>query len=335
MKAIGAGVAAMAMLAAAHSPAMARTENISVHGNSLDGNLEGNAAARDAFVYLPPSYDEDSAKRYPVVYFLHGYFATAKLYEDLVKFQEVVDEAAAAGNELIVVMADVHTKQKGSMYSTSATTGDFVGFVAKDLVGYIDANYRTIAESESRGLSGHSMGGYGVFKVAMKYPDTFSSLYTMAACCFLPRELTVEELRTANAMSPEDMAAAEMSDAGSLAVLSAWAPDPSNAPNYFDNGITEDGKVDPLTQARFHANSPMVLLPQYVPELRALEAIAMDVGDQDFLLLDNTAMHNELTKFGVRHSWDVFEGDHGNRVAGRIRTHLLPFFGEHLDEDSE
>lgn len=333
LKTIGGAIAAMAMLAAV--PAQARTENIKVFGNSLEGNLEGNDATRDVFVYLPPSYDENSDKRYPVVYFLHGYFATAQAYEELVVFQEAVDEAAAAGNELIVVMADAHTKHKGAMYTTSATTGDFLGFFANTLVGHIDANYRTIAESESRGISGHSMGGYGAFKVVMKYPDTFSSMFTMAACCLAPRELTVEELQGVAAMSAEEMDAADFGSAASLATLAAWAPNPSNAPSYFDTGLTEDGKVDPLTQARLHANSPLVLLPQYVPELKALEAISLEIGDKDFLLQDDISMHEELTKFGIDHGWEIFDGDHGNRVKSRMRSHLLPFFGKHLDEDGE
>ena len=57
------------------------------------------------------------------------------------------------------------------MYSNSVTTGDWETFVAKDLVGYIDSHYRTLARRESRGLAGHSMGGYGTMRIGMKYPD--------------------------------------------------------------------------------------------------------------------------------------------------------------------
>jgi len=319
--------AALATLAAI--PAEARTEKIKVHGASLEGNLEGNSADRDVYVFLPPSYDSNADKRYPVVYFLHGYFATADAYENLVKFQEAVDEAAAAGNELIVVLPDAHTKFKGAMYSNSVTTGDFEGFVTRDLVSHIDANYRTLARAESRGLSGHSMGGYGTLKIVMKYPGIYSSMYAMAPCCLSPSAITLEQARGAASMTPEQIEAADFGAAAAAASLAAWAPDPNNPPNFI--AVDEkDGKLSPVITARLHANSPLVLLSQSVPQLKAMTAIGIDVGDKDFLLADDTAMHNELNRFGVTHDWEVFEGDHGNRVAARVRSDLLPFFGKHL-----
>jgi len=306
-------------------PAQARTDRITVHGASLEGNLEGNSADRQVLVFLPPSYDSASDKRYPVVYFLHGYFANADMYDGMVKFQEAVDEAAAAGNEMIVVLPDAHTKFKGAMYSTSVTTGDFEGFVARDLVRHIDGAYRTLAQPESRGLSGHSMGGYGTLKIAMKHPGVFSSIYAMAPCCLSPSAITAEQAQAAAQMTAEQIAAAGFGDAAAAASLAAWAPDPTNAPNYI--AAAPD---DALRTARLHANSPLVLLPQYLPSLKALKGIAIDVGDKDFLLRDDTWMHEELEKFGVAHDWTIFEGDHGNRVSPRFRSDLLPFFGRHL-----
>ena len=85
-------------------------------------------------------------------------------------------------------------------------------------------------------------------------------------------------------------------------------------------------------QARLAANAPLAMLPQYLPALRRMEAIAMDVGDKDFLLADNKALDAELTRYGIDHGWELYEGDHGNRIAARIRSHVLPFFGAHLDK---
>ena len=312
-------------------PAQARTDRIKVHGASLEGNLDGNSPDRDVYVYLPPSYDGSPDKRYPVVYFLHGYSVGAEQYEGLARFQEAVDAAAAAGNELIVVMPDANTKFKGAMFGASVTTGDFERYVAQDLVGYIDANYRTIADADSRGLSGHSMGGYGTLKVAMRYPGVFSSIYAMAPCCLSPSNMTAEQLATVAALTPDKIAAARGFDLVVPSTLAAWAPDPQNPPHYVSTRVN-DGVVDPLLNARLHANSPLVLLPQYLPEMMALEAIRIEVGDKDFLLRDDTWMHEELDRFGVAHEWQVFDGDHGNRVNARIRSDLLPFFGAHLDK---
>jgi enterochelin esterase-like enzyme len=327
LKKLLACAAALASLAAI--PAEARTEKITVHGPSLVGNLEGNSADREVFVFLPPSYDSNANKRYPVVYFLHGYFATAQAYEDLVKFQEAVDEAAAAGNEMIVVLPDAHTKFKGAMYANSVTTGDFEGFVTRDLVSYIDGKYRTLARPQSRGLAGHSMGGYGALKIVMKYPGIYSSMYAMAPCCLSPSEIPLDQAKAAAAMTAEQIANSGFGEAAAGARMAAWAPDPNNPPNYI--AVDEkDGKLSPLVTARLNANSPLVLLSQSIPQLKAMKAIAIDVGDKDFLLADDTAMHEELNRFGIKHDWEVFDGDHGNRVAPRVRSDMLPFFGTHL-----
>jgi len=323
-------IALAALSAMAVQPAVARTEKVMVHGAALVGNLEGNAADREAWVFLPPGYDANPAKRYPVVYFLHGFFATPKMYDDLVKFQDAVDAAAAAGNELILVMPDAHTKFKGSFYSSSPTTGDFESFVARDLVAHMDSHFRTIAAPASRGLGGHSMGGYGTFRIALKNPGVFSSIYAMAACCMSPRSWTVEQLQKDQAMTPDQWAKAPMGEIGSLAILSAWAPDPKNPPNFIASGI-KDGQVDPMLQARVAANSPLVLLPQYLRSYQGLEAIAFDVGDKDSLITDSRLMDEALTSYGIAHQFSVFDGDHGNRVAPRIRSEMLPFFGKHLD----
>lgn len=327
MKGLLACLAALAALA--HVPAEARTDRIKVHGAALEGNLEGNAVDRDVLVFLPPSYDASADRRYPVVYFLHGYFANAQMYDEMANFQEAVDEAAAAGNELILVVPDAHTKFKGAMYGASVTTGDFPRFVAEDLVAHIDANYRTVATLGGRGLSGHSMGGYGTLKIAMTHPGIFSSIYAMAPCCLSPSNITAEQVAAANALTAQQIAEAGFGEAATAATLAAWAPDPANPPHYIWADAAE-GESAALLRARLHANSPLVMLPQYLAELKALEAIAIDVGDQDFLLRDDTWLHEELTRFGVEHDWEIFEGDHGNRVAARIRSELLPFFGDHL-----
>src|SRR5947207_12993733 len=93
--------------------------------------------------------------------------------------------AQTASREMILVLPDAFTKYSGSMYSNSLTTGDWEAFVASDLVTYIDSHYRTIANRDGRGLSGHSMGGYGTVRIGMKQPSVFSSLYAMSSCCLM------------------------------------------------------------------------------------------------------------------------------------------------------
>ena len=95
-------------------PAAARVEKLVVHGPSLEANLEGNSPDRTVFVIVPPSYDKAKKRHYPVLYFLHGFTATAERYMDEIRFGEVV-EGFATENEMIVVVPDSYTRQGGSM----------------------------------------------------------------------------------------------------------------------------------------------------------------------------------------------------------------------------
>jgi len=72
-------------------------ERITVHGRSLEGNLEGDSPDRPVIVYLPPSYEKETARRYPVLYYLHGYTATAEAYAKVLALPASVDRALAAG----------------------------------------------------------------------------------------------------------------------------------------------------------------------------------------------------------------------------------------------
>ena len=167
-------------------------ERIKVHGKGLEGNLGGDSADRYVSVYLPASYKKNLTRRYPVVYFLHGYTDDdAKFYgfsEHWMTLPPILDTVFAEGGakEMIVVTPNAYTRFHGSMYSNSITTGNWEDFIAKELVTYIDKHYRTIPQASARGLSGHSMGGYGALRIGEKNPDVFSSVYLLSPCCLQP-----------------------------------------------------------------------------------------------------------------------------------------------------
>ncbi len=334
LKKILACAAALAAIAAVPATAQeqARLNWVEVHSPHIEGNLEGNSAERKVLVVTPPGYDQNSGKRYPVVYYLHGYWAPVEAQQEGFKLHEAVQAAAEAGNDVIMVMPDGFSKLRGGFYSSSPTVGDYERFVADDLVDWVDSNYRTIPERASRGLAGHSMGGYGTIRIAMKHPETFSSIYMMSACCLDPMPITAEQARQVEAMTPEQVAAAQFGELAAVSTLATWSPDPTDD-GFLKvyTGLKEDGTLDPLVNYRLAANSPLVLLPQYLSALNSLEAFAMDIGDKDFLLEGNRLFREELDKFGVKYEFELYEGDHGNRIAERIRTEVLPFFGEHLD----
>jgi enterochelin esterase-like enzyme len=323
-------------------PAAGKLEQIRVHGAALDGNLSGDDATRDVFVYVPPSYAREPKRRYPVVYFLHGYTATAQAYVKFVDLPQAADAAiAAGGREMIIVLPDAFTKWSGSMYSSSVTTGDWESYVANDLVAYVDSHYRTLAKRESRGLSGHSMGGYGTWRIGMKRPDVFGALYAMSSCCLLidparggdPIARAARERasgQSGEAAPPPQQRGPAAGFANALsAQAAAWAPNPDNPPDFFDLP-TKNGEIDPLVAAKWLANSPLLMIDQYVPSLKRYRAIALDVGNADPLGADNLKLDAELKRLRIDHGFEQYEGDHGNRVKERFATKLLPFFSLHL-----
>jgi enterochelin esterase-like enzyme len=315
--------------------AMAVTvERVKVHGAALEGNLEGNAVDRDVIVFLPPSYARETSRRYPVVYALHGYSIGAEQWSKEIHVPQTIEGAFAQGaREMIVVLPDSKTVHNGSMYSSSVTTGDFESFVACDVVGYVDSHYRTLMGRASRGLVGHSMGGYGASRIGMKHADVFGSLYVMSPCCLAPRgsgpsnpelEKALEAVKT-----PEDSAKLPFLPRAQLATAAAWSPNPRNPPLYLDLPM-KDGTPQPDVLAKWAANAPLAFVDQYVPGLRGYRAIAIDVGDQDRLQADAGKLHEALDRYAIANSFEVYAGTHTSRVADRFQNHVMPFFSRSL-----
>lgn len=313
-------------------------EHIKIHGAALEGNLEGNAADRDVLVYLPPSYATQKTRRYPVVYALHGYSIGAEQWSGEIHVPQTIEGAIAQGaKEMIVVLPDSKTVHNGSMYSSSVTTGDFEQFVSHDVVAYIDAHYRTIANRESRGLVGHSMGGYGASRIGMRHADVFGSLYIMSPCCLSPRaagpantdlEKTLEDVKT-----PADSAKLQFFARAQLASAAAWSPNPKNPPLYLDLP-TKGGVAQPDVLARWAANAPLAFVDQYIGNLKRYRAIAMDVGDQDGLKTDAGKLHDIFDTFGLQNTFEVYPGTHTSKVADRFQNHVMPFFSRTLAFDT-
>ena len=309
-------------------------ERIKVHGTALEGNLENDTADRDVLVFLPPSYVSEKSRRYPVVYALHGYSIGAEQWSHEIHVPQTVEGAFAQGaKEMIVVLPDSKTVHNGSMYSSSVTTGDFERFISRDVVEYIDSHYRTIPSRESRGLVGHSMGGYGVSRIGMKHADVFGGLYIMSPCCLAPRAAGTRNPDIEKALEtvkkPEDSAKLQFLARAQLASAAAWSPDPKNPPLYLDLP-TKDGEAQSEVLAKWTANAPLAFIDQYIGNLRRYRAIAIDVGDQDRLRVDTEKLHDALDEYGIANTFEVYSGTHTSKVADRFQNHVMPFFSKTL-----
>jgi enterochelin esterase-like enzyme len=331
-------------------------DHITVHSKALEGNLLGDSPDRDVFVYLPPSYTANKNQRYPVVYALHGYGLNAEAYVRAFGIPTVVDKDIAAGTakEMILVNPDSFNKYNGAMYSSSPTNGDWETFITQELVEYIDTHYRTIATRASRGLMGHSMGGYGAFRLAMKYPDVYSSIYAMSSCCLMnnpqppgagrggagqadgkgaPKQAPPPAAANTDGKQNAKQTGGRGGRGGgfntAMAEAAAWSSNPKRPPLFFDQP-TEDGKFRPEIAAKWVANSPLAMLDQYLPSMKKFKAIAMDVGLQDGLAGSNRQMDAMLTQFDIPHTFETYEGDHTNHVKDRFEQKVLPFFTANL-----
>ena len=319
-------------------PLRGALERITVHGASLEGNLEGDNPDRPVTVYLPPGYASSPGRRYPVLYMLHGFTDSDLNWmgwrEHFVNVPAAMERALDAGTvqEMIIVMPNAYTAYAGSMYSSSVTTGDWETFVAEEVVAYVDANYRTIPERGSRGLAGHSMGGYGTMRIGMKRPDVFGSIYAMSACC-MPASLDPEPERFEQLVAIRTMDEVDAASFGAkiaFASSAAWSPNPNAPPFYLDFPVA-DGAVQPDVVARQAANSIFAMIDQYVPELRALDAIALDCGEQDFLVDGTRELSRILDSYGIEHTAEIYDpGNHVSHVDGQVELRVLPFFSRQL-----
>jgi S-formylglutathione hydrolase len=326
------------VVSAQPSPAKGTIERITVHGKALEGNLAGDSADRSAVVYLPPGYADSKSSRYPVIYFLHGFTDSDEIWmglvRDWIELPSIINRTLAQGGarETIVVVPNAYNRFLGSMYSASATTGDWESFIARDLVAFTDSHYRTIPQARSRGLAGHSMGGYGALRIGMKHPEIFSAIYLLNPCCLAPLDPETEKPRagTEAVKDFESLARADSRSQLILARCAAWAPDPDRPPLFLDP-LSENGEYQPGVVARWAANTLPELANPYLDNLRRLHAIAFDTGAQDGWARDARVLDEYLTAHRIQHGFEVYEGDHINRVEQRIQTKMLAFFTANLE----
>jgi S-formylglutathione hydrolase FrmB len=176
------------------------------------------------------------------------------------------------------------------------------------------------------------MGGYGTIRIGMKRPDVFSSLYAMSSCCLAANMLSREDMAAAEGIrSLEDFGTAPFLVKAAVAVSAAWSPNPKNPPFFFDLPL-KNGQPQPTVLGQWEANAPVSLVSQYVPNLKRLRAMTFDVGEQDSAALTAGVrqLDRVLGQFDIPHGFEVYQGDHVNKIAERMESKVLPFFSRQL-----
>ncbi len=302
-------------------------------------NTGGENPNRKISVYLPPGY-EQSNQRYPVIYYLHGFMGTDSI---TLGMKQILDRGITQQKirAYILVIADHFTLFSGSFYSNSTLTGNWSDFEAKELVTYMDKNFRTIANREARGIGGHSMGGYGAIKIAMLYPDVFNCVYALSPGLlafvkeFGPNSDSYKQLAVIKTKAELDKS---YYPRVIVACARAWSPNPNKPPFYIDLPFTYTGDslvVDSVVYEKWRANMPVYMITKYAANLKKLKAIKLDWGRNDAsrFPLQCGMFSQELENHGIEHYAEEYIGTHGNKiwtVDGRVLNQMLPFFNDHL-----
>jgi pimeloyl-ACP methyl ester carboxylesterase len=317
-----------------------------IHSACFTNSKIGVDPTRKLVVYLPAGYDS-SAQRYPVVYFFPSPFDSSfRAIFDERNAQSVLDRAINDGaiHKFLFVTVDMTTPLGSSWYVNSSATGNWEDFVIKELVPYIDQNFRTLPTRDSRGIAGHFMGGYGAIRLAMEHPETFGSVYALhpvgtgsgvKILAGIPNWDLMQNAKTLDDVRRDGYSKIFVS------IFEAHVPNPNTPPLYIDfpaqrvNGqLVIDAHVMERLRNNFFLES---LIGKYASNLKSLRAFKFDWARSDSNwdhVYSNQAFTHKLNEYGIPHEAEEYNGtwdsDPNWGPEGRITTDLLPFFQSHL-----
>lgn len=320
------------------SQASGKLTSFTINAKTLENN-GGENQNRKVSVYLPPGYEKEN-QRFPVIYYMHGFMGTDSISSAM---KTILDRGIAQQKirPFILVIASHYTLYEGSFYSNSSLTGNWADFEAKELVEYVDRNFKTIATRDSRGIAGHSMGGYGAIKIGMLFPDVFSSVYALSPGLlafvkeFGPNSDSFKEL--GKIKTKEELKKTYYPKV-LVAVARAWSPNPAKPPFYCDVPFTYQGDsliVNNTVMEKWSQNMPVYMVDKYASNLRKLKALKLDWGRNDAsrFPVQCSMFSQRLENLGIDHFAEEYIGNHGNKIwttDGRVLNDLLPFFNEYL-----
>lgn len=320
----------------------------------LKGNPLGDPHQRPILVYTPPGYDDEPDRRYPTVYVLQGWAGAIGSWHNRTPyrqpFTEMADAVFAEGKAppAIVVYVDAWTAFGGSQFVDSPAVGPYHSYLCDEVVPWVDARFRTLADAGHRAIMGKSSGGYGAMITPMLRPDLFGALATHAGdalfeLCFLPdfgkyvRHLRAYDGDIWRFWSDFQSRVAFTRDGdGDLAEVlccaACWSAGPDGSIALpFDQ---KTGVIDAAAWQRWLDWDPVRMAPRYAEQLRGLRGIWIDAGraDEWFLDLGAEAFRQTLRDIGVEDENVFFELFDGTHMAIEYRYPLsLAWLCQRLD----
>jgi S-formylglutathione hydrolase FrmB len=302
---------------------------------ALEGNRLGDPSVRTMWVYTPPGY-EDTDRRYPVVYFLHGYLGRVDVFWNWTGWQpgfpRRIDDLFGDPDvsPAIVVLVDAWTSIGGSQYLNSPATGRYLDYLAEDVVGAVDARYRTLAHRDHRALAGKSSGGYGAMVGTMLRPHVFGGFASHSGDCGFEWAYLIDAAGCARSLRDlyggsyerffEDFRSRPAqihtpTDPDHLliniyAMAAAYSAEPDGSVSMPFDLETLEFRDD--VWARWQELDPARMVARKLDELRSLRAIWIDAGRKDDYFLDvgAHAISSQLAAAGIDHEFEIFEGFH-------------------------
>jgi enterochelin esterase family protein len=323
-----------------------------VDSPALRDNPLGDPARRPLIVYVPPGYDPEGSARYPVLYVLHGYggdaaaLVAARPWETSVV--QWADRLIAGGTmpPALVALVDGFTRLGGSQYMDSVHNGRYATYVARDVVGRVDARYRTLAREGARAVLGKSSGGFGALHLVMTQPGIFAAFASHSGDAYfraasLPYFPLAQRTLEAHGGSVESFvlafeakakrSAAEFTTMETLAYAAAYSPRAAE-PFAFDLPFAlESGELRDDVFARWLACDPAEMCLAKGAELARLRLRYVDCGRRDEYALDIGArvLVQRMRALGLEVRHEEFDDDHRN-IAYRYAV-SLPALAEVLD----
>ena len=314
-------------------PAKGRLVVKTLESEILKTNPLGDPWIRELFVYLPPSYD-NSSTRYPVVLCLAGYTGTARTFFNfqawVPRMDERMDLLSQQGTpEMICVFPDCFTRYGGSQYLDSIAMGNYRSYLIREVIPYVDRNFRTRADRSARAVMGKSSGGFGAISLALDHPETFSAV----AChsgdmyfeySYLPEfPVAQRKLESLGGLQKYLEKFDEMPKTGredhallnAIAMSACYSPNPENPPYFFDLPFdTLTGELNLEVWKKWKAKDPVEVVKTKAGGLKDFRLVYLDCGRRDefFLHLGARIFSRELTARGVPHIYEEFEDGHFN-----------------------
>ena len=289
-------------------------------------------------VYLPPSYGTSSTRRYPVLVYLHGLTGNERNWVEQGKLATTLDSLAAAGKpEAIVVMPDgddgwyttwnvlvdasscrADSVRKERVENYCVPWPHYDDYIARDVVGYVDSHYRTLAKAEARGIAGLSMGGYGAVALALLYPDVFSAAASHSGV-----------------VSPTLLGPKPFVPPGRFAFdssgfrLASGSLFKSMSPAFGRDSISWYARDPARIAARLQAQNRARMQDGTTAAMR-FPHLMLDCGRDDPYIDQNRALHEQLKRLGIEHRYSEWPGKHDWNYWHRHSAESAGFLLEHV-----